>query len=188
MTSEVLSRLRAATQQAHHRLEDRLQAIEQLATPLGRMALAPRYYVLHAGAEQAIAPHLDTLAGLDFAVRRRSPQIASDLATLGQGRPTLGRPPVVDSAAAALGWMYVLEGSTLGGRMIHRELERRGVGLEGLGFLDPYGEDTGARWRAFLAVMEREARDEAAIVDVVAGGVAGFAHAEACLCPEPVAA
>jgi heme oxygenase len=50
----------------------------------------------------------------------------------------------------ALGRLYVLEGSTLGGTFIDRHL----AGLPGLGGLrlrsfSPYGAETGAMWHAF---------------------------------------
>ena len=81
--------------------------------------------------------------------------------------------------------MYVLEGSTLGGRMILRELSLRGVSDARLAFLDPYGSETGSFWRAFLHVLGRETgEDDIAVQAACRGGVDAFAHAERVLCGE----
>jgi heme oxygenase len=93
--------------------------------------------------------------------------------------------PAPRSAAEALGMLYVLEGSTLGGRMILRALAERGVHDPALQFLDPYGTDTGARWRAFLDVLARETGDdEERIAAACRGGVTAFRHAADVLCGE----
>jgi heme oxygenase len=79
--------------------------------------------------------------------------------------------------------LYVLEGSTLGGRIILRMLASRGVQDPSLAFLDPYGAQTGARWRGFLAVLAREADDnEERIAQACDGARSGFSHAERLLC------
>lgn len=77
---------------------------------------------------------------------------------------------------------YVLEGSTLGGHVILRGLAARGVTDAGLAFLDPYGAETGARWRGFLAVLAREVRDDGAKAAACIGAVRVFRHAERILC------
>jgi len=52
----------------------------------------------------------------------------------------------------------------------------------GLGFLDPYGERTGERWRAFLDVLADAAHDPQTQEAAIAGALAGFRHAELRLC------
>ncbi len=59
----------------------------------------------------------------------RSPLLLKDLEALGvsvsesERAPVAANLPDVDSAAAALGCLYVLEGSTLGGRVLARQLD-----------------------------------------------------------------
>jgi heme oxygenase len=86
--------------------------------------------------------------------------------------------------AEALGALYVLEGSSLGGRVILKELKRRDVSLAGLGFLDPYGADTSRRWQSFLAILEREITSCEQKADAVKGALDTFAFARLCLCKE----
>ena len=93
-------------------------------------------------------------------------------------------PPPVGSLGEALGLLYVLEGSTLGGKVIRRQVEASGGDMAGLTFLDPYGAQAGERWRSFLAVLDRAAGAEPE--GAVAGARAGFRHAELRLCGEAV--
>lgn len=180
MISDTHRRLRDETRPHHKRLELRIDFLRRVGTPDGRRALVARFHALHAGAEASMAPFLAEVDGLDFEKRRRTPRLARDLADLG-GRPRSGAPIIVRGAAQALGLMYVLEGSAFGGRAIRRHVEDAGGDMRGLGFLDPYGSQLGARWRAFLDVLDAEPDVDA----LVAGAIAGFGHSERCLCEGP---
>jgi len=50
-----------------------------------------------------------------------------------------------------------------------------------LGFLDPYGADTGRRWRPFLLILERGLQTCEQKADAVKGALNTFAFANACL-------
>ena len=185
MNSEAHRRLRDATQVDHRRLETRVDILTRIATTDGRRALVQRFHGLHAEAEAALAPWLADLAGLEFDARRRSVQLAVDLAVLDGDPPSKPEHALaVTSVSEALGRMYVLEGSTLGGQVIRRAVEARGDGMRGLSFLDPYGERVGERWRAFLAVVDRHVRAPEDMEAMVGGAVAGFRLAELHLCGE----
>ncbi len=55
------------------------------------------------------------------------------------------------SPAFALGVVYVVEGSTLGGRVILKHLQQRWSGWsDGAAFFTGYGEHTGRLWKSFL--------------------------------------
>jgi heme oxygenase len=125
-----------------------------------------------------------------LAPRPRAGLIANDLADLGMTAETPPHPrEPPSSTGVALGWVYVAEGSMLGGRIIRRRLSAAGSDLKGLSFLDPYGDQTGDRWRAFLTVLEQACADGTASIDqVVRGGVEAFAFAHATLSPAAVGA
>lgn len=182
----VLTRLRQATAQAHQALEDHVNAVDTLSSTTDRRAMVARYYQMHASADSALESWLEKAPDLDQAARRRTPLLEKDMAALGLNLPphaTLPRVSVT-SLAEALGFLYVLEGSSLGGRVITKGLISRGASLAGLSFLDPYGRDIGERWRSFILVLEREGGRDAD--GVVRGALAGFRHAAACLlAPEP---
>ena len=183
MTNPAHLRLRDATQADHRRLETRTDILARIARPDQRRAVVEGFYVLHAEAEAALAPWLADLPGLDFDARRRSDRLARDLVALG-GRPRLwdAERPTVANLIEALGRMYVLEGSTLGGQVIRRAVETRGDGMLGLSFLDPYGARTGERWRGFLAILDAHAAEPADTEIMIAGARHGFRHAEHRLC------
>ena len=122
------------------------------------------------------APLFDALACVDdrltLAERGKVSLLSADLAAL-RLSPLAAPCPipadVVASAATALGAMYVLEGSTLGGRVIERHCAGPlGVSpAHGGAFYHGYGARTGALWQAFGAVLEShdtDARQRAAML------------------------
>jgi len=177
----VLEHLRTATALHHQLLEDRLDAVKRLGDMSDRGPMLLKYYRMHASAEAAVTPWLAPIDDLQLEQRRRTPALADGLAALGLALPCAGSMPLVEvcGKVEALGILYVLEGSSLGGRMIRKAIAAQGRDLTGLGFLDPYGAEIGARWREFLAILEREGAEDP--VGVSRGGVRGFAHAYACL-------
>jgi len=56
----------------------------------------------------------------------------------------------------ALGVMYVLEGSTLGGQIIQRKLKQNpNLSGQSFHFYGHYGDQVGTYWKKFLAVLEK---------------------------------
>ncbi len=114
-----------------------------------------------------------------LAARRRSHLLASDLREMG-GVPAavLGERPVdwggvvgastegPAGKAAFLGAMYVLEGSTLGGRYIARHVESILGIAPGVGdaYFQGHGEATGAMWREVTARIAEVPDAHAAVV------------------------
>ena len=77
---------------------------------------------------------------------------------------------VLFTAAACLGVLYVLEGATLGGQILRREIAAR-LSLDadnGAAFLDIYGAATGRRWRDFIEYLGSRPMDADAREAVVA--------------------
>lgn len=62
----------------------------------------------------------------------------------------------LDGPAEALGCLYVLEGSMLGGRVIYRAIGTAlGIGSDNGGrYFCGFGSDTGRAWSAFVAVLD----------------------------------
>lgn len=169
-----LDRLRDATAYLHRRLDSHFDAAQAFADPVRYAVLRGRYAALLRSATAALAPRLAALPDLDFHARLRARGPLEEAEA--------GSFPLPQSKAEAMGMFYVLEGSTLGGRIIRRSIEASGSTVFPLTFLDPYGDSAGQRWRSFLAVLDRELRDEAAIVQACRGAVATFLHVERVLC------
>lgn len=176
-------RLRVATATLHRATEAAFDAGDRLATMAGYVDLLDRLWSLHAGVEDALRSHGGDLPGLALEALRRSPLLALDIETLAGRPPRL--PPsglAYASPEAALGGIYVVEGSILGGRVLMRRAERSlGVSAtQGGRFLAGDGAATGARWRAFLAVLAALPAAGAA-ADAAEGGARGtFAAFLAC--------
>jgi heme oxygenase (biliverdin-IX-beta and delta-forming) len=176
----VINRLRNATGMLHDRIEKRFDAVAELADPALRPLVIRRYAALHGPAHAALAPELDGVDGLDFASRSRAWS-----AVRWPPSDAWATPPFPGPADRweALGVLYVVEGSTLGGRFILRELDTKGIRSPELSFLDPYGRAGGRMWRALLAVLEREgSRSPTYLESMCRGAMLGFLHAERVLC------
>jgi heme oxygenase len=162
--ADVLHLLRTATAAEHEAVERTLDLLDPDLDRPRLTAVLTRMHAFWRAAETGLdgwAARCPTDAeAVSWAARRRAGLFAADLRTLG-APPTGGEPELapIGDTDAALGRLYVLEGSTLGGTFIDRHL----VGLPGLSGVrlrafSPYGTRTGAMWHAF----RRVARDRVA--------------------------
>lgn len=95
---------------------------------------------------------------LDPEPRGKLALISRDIAQLGGDAskvPVCDAPPRLATLAEAVGCAYVLEGSTLGGRVISRHVQARLGSDVPRGFLECYGDHTGKFWQAFRAALSR---------------------------------
>jgi heme oxygenase len=175
--------LRARTAKHHHGLESGLQIQSRLSEVEARGPLIAGYFALHRETEVAVSPYLWDMPDLAFSSRVRSYRILTKTGLSRHGK-LLVNPvfPAIGTKAEALGALYVLEGSTLGGRKILKALRSQGVSTDDLHFLDPYGKDAGVHWRTFLRVLEREtAHSQTTMNECVSGAMKAFAFAATCL-------
>ncbi|MGA0546519.1 biliverdin-producing heme oxygenase [Brevundimonas sp. VNH65] len=175
--SPILQALRSSTGDAHAALDRHIDFDARVRDPRRRRRLVGAFRRLHASTDRLFARALPT---------RLRP--ASRLTVLDQDLSDLafdGDRPVDDlgaTSAQALGWAYVIVGSSLGGHVLRRGLVSDGVDLTGLGFLDADSGVVGARWRALVAMLDAEAAaGRAPTTEVTAGAVAAFAYAHAVL-------
>ncbi len=155
----VLAHLRAATRPSHDAIEGALGLLDEgLDLDAYRLVLR-RFYGFWRGWEPQVAHLLrdEALSG----PRRRVHLLAADLAALGVSGPALDALPscpltILRDGAEALGSLYVMEGSTLGGRVIQRNVERclGDQGRASCSYFNGYGGQTGAMWRLFLARLD----------------------------------
>ncbi|WP_420469778.1 biliverdin-producing heme oxygenase [Brevundimonas sp. FT23042] len=146
--------------------------------------MVARFHQLHQSVETAVAPWRAHFETDGYGPDRRSILILAGLDELGASAPS----PVTTRAPAsygeAMGWVYVAEGSMLGGRVMRKAMVRDGIPLTGLDFLDPWGDETGLRWRAFMSTMESAwASGRATQDDIVKGGKDAFDLAFGVLVP-----
>jgi heme oxygenase len=124
----------------------------------GAVPLLARFYGFHGPIEEALGGRTD-MPELELHRRGKTVALERDLERAGVGArararlPRL-RAPALRTLGEVLGVMYVVEGSTLGGRAIHKECRRLGLDPAGLSFFDVYGAETGPLWRRFCAVLQ----------------------------------
>lgn len=109
----------------------------------------------------------------DWPLRRRAGALRADLARLGLRAPSESPVPALPSPVHGLGALYVLEGSRLGGRVLHRRV---------LGSPDPAVRSATAflahhverGWPSFLAVLDGVPPTQAAQRDLQSGADLAF--------------
>jgi heme oxygenase (biliverdin-IX-beta and delta-forming) len=162
----VLIRLRAATRPAHNSVEAALAFLVQPLNLNTYKSAIERFYGFWLGWEPQIAVLLHDEALSE--PRRRLHMLAADLAGLGMSVDAikvLPRCPLTTlyDEMEALGSLYVMEGSTLGGRIIEQNLLRCfGESAPAIGhYFNGYGAATGTMWRSFLARLAKESVTDA---------------------------
>jgi heme oxygenase len=178
-----IDHLRASTAMHHQGLENDLQIQKRLSEAGTRSPLIAGYLAFYQETERALRPHLADMPDLAFFSRFHSRQIPAKAELPRRGTLSVNPVfPAIGTTAEALGAFYVVEGSSLGGKTILKALRSQGVSTDDLDFLDPYGSESGARWRSFLNVLERETgHDQSTTNACVSGAIKGFAFTAICL-------
>ena len=144
--------LKEHTRDVHAALEKKLlthiQVVDNAEQYRSLLTLMYGYY---AAVERQLESFKDSLP--DYDRRRKSQAILGDLQQLGYATdalPVCHDVPIIDSVPSALGAMYVLEGSTLGGKVISRMLLRQVPALDGsINFFQGYCDETMDMWQKF---------------------------------------
>jgi heme oxygenase len=186
----LLERLKKETRPAHDRIEAAMDLDRRMASRDGYRDLLIRFYGFHTAWERAAAPKAPNHAF--FERRCKTALLARDLEALGLKSEDIIRLPQcrplmpLAAPAAVLGSMYVVEGSTLGGAIIARDVERRlGFTAEtGCAYFRSYGRNIAAMWKSFGAVL-LEASSPETDDQIVASAQKTFAVMHDWLCETP---
>src|SRR5919206_2700698 len=151
-------RLRRTTRALHWRVATSVRIDARLDSAESYEALLLAFLGLHRPVDAALAELDWSGTGIDIGRRRKAARIEADLRDLGVPEAVLRDAPLCpapepEGRAAGLGWLYVTEGASLGGRIILREASRRlGIGADRGGrYFAGYGPRTGALWRGLPA-------------------------------------
>jgi heme oxygenase len=156
-------RLKEETLANHQQLEKMLVGrMKAIRTTQNYIDLLQLFYSYFGGLEKQIDQHLDQNLLPDYAERRKSAALAQDIEALGgtpgqiAGETAL---PTIHSALQALAALYVIEGSTLGGKFISKMIAQQLqiINGKGLSFFYSYGPDTEAMWATFKEAVNRQA-------------------------------
>lgn len=157
--TNLLLRLKTETAPAHADVEQALDLEARTSSLSAYRHLIARFYGFHVTWEPCVEAALADPQF--FHPRRKSKFLERDLRELGMTQGAILRLPLwrptmsIRTAAEALGSMYVLEGSTLGGVIIARHVERSlGLGRSnGCSYFRCYGDEVGRMWLAFKAAL-----------------------------------
>jgi heme oxygenase len=186
----LLERLKTETRPAHERIENAMDLERRIASRDSYKDLLIRFYGFHSAWEKAASAKAPDKAFFDN--RRKAKLLAKDLAALGLEEDEIIRLPQcellmpLDSPAAVLGSMYVVEGSTLGGALIARDVERKlGYDAEtGCAYFKSYGRDIAVMWKQFGSMLQDASSPEADDV-IVATAQKTFDIMHVWLCEAP---
>ena len=177
-----LENLKSDTAPMHRALEQTALSIDLMSPDVSRGQYT-QYLRAMCGViaftESAIFPLVERVVP-HLSKRKKLPALVADIRALtgaGKEETTSFKPfslPVSENFA--LGFMYVIEGSTLGGRVILRHLQSRPFFSEhdASEFFAGYGAETGSLWKSFLAALSAHAVREGAQQEIIEGAMAGF--------------
>lgn len=177
-------RLKELTRKTHDKLDKSVMAASAFDDLAGYGRFLQMQWALHRDVDALYdeASLRAVLPGL--AERRRLALVEADLADL-----TLERPDIAPLGSVAgepidlptgLGWLYVIEGSNMGGALLRKEAAKLGLSDDhGARHLAPAPEGPAAHWRTFTAALDGVALDEAEEARVTQGAEAAFARAQA---------
>jgi len=145
--------LREKTLSSHRELEKQvIQKIKSIQSVVDYMDLLHIFHKYFGNLENKIAPFLHTNFMPDIHKYRHARRLADDIAELG-GKPNIRADQVVlpriCSWQDALGALYVMEGSTLGGKFIVQLVSKQAKLTKGFSFFSAYGERTAEHWAQF---------------------------------------
>ncbi|EHQ28670.1 biliverdin-producing heme oxygenase [Mucilaginibacter paludis] len=147
--------LKHDTLESHQALEKILiTKIRAIRSTNDYINLLQLFYTYFGGLEKQMSTMLVSDILPDYHDRRKAASLAEDITALGATPAELaatGSLPVLGSVPAALGALYVIEGSTLGGQVISRMIAGQLTLPEqlGLSFFTGYGAETQPMWQKF---------------------------------------
>ena len=170
----MFSRLKHETQSLHSQLELSVDIFNRLSSMDQYRLVLSRFYGFYSPLEKQLA----LVNGIDlvgFDVRKKAHLLRQDLQTMGIQPDEMNRLSICEDLpdtpdlARALGCLYVLEGATLGGQIISRQLLRQGIDPDtGGAFFNSYGDNVGTMWLEFKACVEQQinhAHTEAKVIE-----------------------
>jgi heme oxygenase len=183
----MLDRLREHTAPLHRRAERAVDLPSRCCDVQSYRSLLATLLGLYSPLEELLSRFDWTSAGIDLPARRKAHLLRADLAVLGLTAnevwtlSSCEETPAPATLAGAFGVLYVLEGATLGGAIIARQV-REALGIEpasGGSFHACYGNQSGILWRGFCGAMEAYCgNDERRIAETLREAAATFSSFE----------
>ncbi|MBT2560156.1 biliverdin-producing heme oxygenase [Pedobacter sp. ISL-68] len=164
--------IKEATKISHQELEAKVvRKLKAIRSEADYADVLKYFYAYFSSLEKAIAPYITKDVLPDYPSRRNSSYLKRDIEELGSAITDL--PPVtvpaITNTVEALGALYVMEGSIMGGPYIVQMLNKGGI-KKGVSFFSGYGEATGQMWGTFVEVLNNSASNEKEALAIKAAG------------------
>lgn len=180
IASNFLNDLKSQTADSHKKLEG-LSVSMSIMSPDMKIEEYANYLKLmhdvHQDTEETIFPLFTNLID-DIEQRRKKQLIEADLSFLNYDVTTAEKVFKAEnfSVPFALGILYVVEGSTLGGRFILKNVSRvpQLSGDKGVSYFNGYGEKTGFFWKSFLNFLSEYEQENNCGDAIVEGAIFAF--------------
>lgn len=158
----ISDRLKTETQQLHDLTEKKFNSAKIFDATFSledyRKLLLYNYFLV-SSFEEAVFSSIPEAAAqkLQLEKRRKLSLIETDLKTLKVAMPRPEFSVQINNEAESWGIFYVMEGSTLGGNMIAKQLAKNGTFKDvTFNYFRCYGEHTGSFWKTFREVLNEE--------------------------------
>jgi heme oxygenase len=177
-----IKNLRQQTAASHQHLEDNKLSKALLSPSLALsdyQAYLSALYAVTIACEDQVFPAVSHIVP-DLQDRYKSGKIIEDLSFTGLSDVQIDALPVCQfefsSPAEALGIMYVIEGSTLGGRILYKHVhETLGLSFEkGAAYFWGYGAQTGILWKSFISAFSQFAVENNNSTEMIESAIKTF--------------
>ncbi|KQS24820.1 biliverdin-producing heme oxygenase [Dyadobacter sp. Leaf189] len=171
-----IKNLRIETAESHQILENNQLSktlLDPAVTLSDYQAYLSKIYGITLACELQIFPVLKDILP-DWNSRYKSALIVKDLSRTGMSDDQIRDLPIhqfdCSGTPEAMGIMYVMEGSTLGGKIIYKHVHNK-LGLDpesGAAYFWGYGDQTGSMWKSFVSLLAQYAagsKSSATIID-----------------------
>ena len=177
-----LNNLRQQTKESHNHLEENYFSkaiLEPTVSLANYQTYIAKLYGVVSACENDVFPAVAMLLN-DVDKRHKSDLIRNDLQNTGLASTLIKNLPVhhftFSSTAEALGIMYVLEGSTLGGKILYKHINSvLGFNAEnGASYFWGYGPPTGTFWKTFITLLAAYAVEKNCEKEIISSAIQTF--------------
>ncbi|BDU26055.1 biliverdin-producing heme oxygenase [Flavobacterium sp. GSB-24] len=180
VASSFLNDLKTKTADSHKKLEELPVSMSIMSSDMKIEEYAKYLNLMHdvhADTEQTVYPLFSGLLG-DLEQRRKKQLIEADLAFLNYDLSNSEKVFKTENISVpfALGIFYVVEGSTLGGRFILKNVSQvpQLSGDKGVSYFNGYGDKTGSFWKSFLNFLSEYEQQNNCGDAIIEGAVFAF--------------
>ncbi len=165
-------RLKVETAASHKDTEKTLHFEKTISSKESYLKLLKGFYGFYLPVEKDLLKFGGEFEAMGIQIRQRlkSDLLTQDMRSLGLNETSAIKVcpsiPRISSLASAMGVLYVLEGSTMGGQIISKKLREALILETDKSFHNPYGKETMPMWMGFKGALDKvKANEEDDVVE-----------------------